>query len=226
VTVMNNKEAMAWDRFLGGYVLRLVTITEHFSPVYIQEPHIDFISELRGELLHNDGDDNFVEVGELHAWMIHHSECVNTGEDLYSVFDSHSQELTDVYNIVFDDDGELRSTVGEPGCPSFIIHISDLEVSKEHRGRGLGLCLLAKVMAMHSDSIITLQVPLKDEDDERSRDEGLECYYHQIGFCRLGAGWMAADTRVRVPSIQKVLGDKMRKATAPKLKPVVSKALQ
>lgn len=224
---MDDANIRAWDEFFGGYSFRLSWRHDGFRPDDASDPELDFISQLTGEILFcPDASEPDTEriVGEMAADVVHFGEATNKGRELVDVV-GERPELLAAYGAVCPGEADVRADIEEDGTPEFLVHVARLRIEPAHRRRGLGLCLLHKLMHVLTDSVLVVRpFPLQfgepsgyaAPDEWRwglggfqgTRAQGvakLERYYGSLGFRKIDDTWMVVSTRVRVPRLYDVL---------------------
>jgi hypothetical protein len=71
------------------------------------------------------------------------------GATVEEVFDAHSQLLFEVYESLFDEDGEVRGELGLEGDGEDVLHIRSLTVAPGHDFGEVGAALLEHVLSFH-----------------------------------------------------------------------------
>lgn len=91
----------------------------------------------------------YEKVGILEAVFVPVNDAREKGYDIPDVFDAVSEELADCYKAIFD---PLEKDIKEDIREDFevitddVLYISRVEILPEHRGRGLGLAVVKKVI--------------------------------------------------------------------------------
>jgi hypothetical protein len=170
----------------------------------------DFISEYTG-VIRCSGEDNVVRpVGRVRAHRINAALAADHGEALFDVCDAHSQELHDLFALLYDaDEGHFKESIAtrfhavEPDC----LVLDYALLHPKWRGLRLGLLAARKMVdllgggcglvvshiaPLRDDAYDMLRVPkswLPRHETKEERQEAivkLRRYYRQMGFERIG----------------------------------------
>jgi ribosomal protein S18 acetylase RimI-like enzyme len=207
---------------LQHYTFYIRTELEDSLPFYDGEPDKGLIASVTCEI--RDGD---LVVGEADGALVLAHEVFNEGVDLYEVFDARSQALCDAYTALYDDDGEPKN---DDAYFNRVLYLTTLNIEPAHRGRGLGLVLLRKILASFDMTYVIFKpFPLQhDSAHEENTVEGrawckrfkpellpsnfqdgvkrLRDYYKLVGFESIkGTPLMGANTGMRLPDMETVL---------------------
>jgi GNAT superfamily N-acetyltransferase len=202
----------------GRYAFRVgVEVTDRM-PFYENEPADGLIHELTGAILFDknteeEKDHICVPVGTLHGLVVNVFEAQNAGCDLFDLFDAHSRELADVHAAVYQDGDEDLKEPFEYSYTAKIIYVTALRVDPAHRGNGLGLALMWKIMAAFNEALVVLEpVPLLSDPlhkDEQAR-AALRRYYGRLGFVPLGPRFWAEHTEYIQKGLQELFEGYMK----------------
>lgn len=104
----------------------------------------DFVMEVHGDVvLVADGIEE--SAGTVHAYVLQVTRAREAREPLWDIFDATGEGLDEVYEALFDDD-EMKEGVCEVGMGSDVLYLNRAEVLPAHRGRGLGLMAVLRVI--------------------------------------------------------------------------------
>jgi hypothetical protein len=170
----------------------------------------DFISEHTG-VIRCSGEDNVVRrVGRVRAYRINAAVAADHGEALFDVCDAHSQEMHDLFALLYEPGGghfkdgiANRFHAAEPDC----LVLDYVLLHPKWRGLRLGLLaarkmvdllgggcglIVSHIAPLRHDAFDMLRVPkswLPRHETKEAEREGvvkLRRYYRQMGFERIG----------------------------------------
>lgn len=180
-------------------------------PLSSYESPDDFVVEITGTVRH-EGE----PIGEFRLLKVLLGLACNYGENIFDIFDSHSRELCEIYETLFDPEtGDIREEIDEQfQClGSDLLIIDSIVLSPKWRGIRLGLLALRKLIDLHEGDcclVVCRPYPLEDADTPERRRAGrvkLRRYFKRLGFRRIGRTpfYGLSTTRV-MPKFEDVLG--------------------
>lgn len=170
--------------------LRFKSSLESIDPFF--EPHEPYIDPFSATLVCLDLDSNReTKLGQLEGYHFRLGNACNDRASLFDIFDSHSQEVFDIYQSVLADES-VRMRCEKLDYFDFqdLVYVARLKINKPWRGRKLGLAaLLALSRRFGSTGGLLLNAhPLEGKRDQvQAARKKLEAYYAKAGFRRISA---------------------------------------
>lgn len=190
-----------------------------------QDPVIDIV----GRIVHIDNDEKETEAGELRGAVVRIGRVINDGYDFFEACDAHSQELSNIAELVWDrDTDEYREDLVEGACGDLIVPAT-LKILPEHRGKGVGLLAIWRFLDYFgSGAALAILTPFPmNHSDERGRRykidlamsyesfkttkavgiEKLARHWGRLGFRRVARDpdYMSLDMQLRRPSLEDLI---------------------
>jgi GNAT superfamily N-acetyltransferase len=192
------------------------------------DPH-DFVYETSGDLFKINEFESREFIGKFRVYYVDVERAMNQREPIYDVFDSHSAEVEEYYEPIFDSEGygfneNLLEIVSHEVSGYNLLILDRLEILPQYRRKKLGLTLLHHMIERFSAgaSIVAMKPfplqfePGRDEDKKKWRDkmrldqfpkdeniarEKLSTYYRKLGFIHLsGTPMMVISTDWALPT--------------------------
>jgi GNAT superfamily N-acetyltransferase len=143
--------------------------TKTWSPIHRDDPS-HYVSTIHIDILYGDELEN---IGEGKVYEVRMDQIVNDGDwSLFAVFDSHSSDLSNLYEELFVDD-ELISDIEDELCDyDNVVLIKSIVLKPEYRGQGLGgILALAIAERFGERDIVALKPwPMNPDDKENSTE--------------------------------------------------------
>jgi hypothetical protein len=184
-------------------------------PVSSYDELDDHVVTYTGEVEYRDENDQVSQVGKYSLYRILGSLAVDHGEDLFDVFDAHSQELHDIYCAVFDHESrDWNNEVADKfSCDEMdLLVIDSLQLDPKWRGLRLGLLVLRRLIDLHVAGcglVVCHPYPLERNDTPEQVRLGtikLRRYVRQMGFRRIGkTPYYGLSTSQVTPKIEDLL---------------------
>lgn len=191
-------------------------------------PH-DFVYETSGDLFNLNELECREFIGKFRVYYVDVERAMNQREPIYHVFDSHSAELEEYYEPIFESEGydfneNLLEVVNHEVSSYNLLILDRLEILPQYRKKKLGLTILHHMIERFSAgaSIVAMKPfplqfePIRDEDKKKWRDrmrldqfptdkniaiEKLYTYYRKLGFIHLsGTPMMVISTDWSLPT--------------------------
>lgn len=124
----------------------------------------DYVSTIRIDILHGEERE---AIGQATVYRVRMDQIVNDGTwSLFDIFDSHSSDLSHLYEELFEDD-ELNPAVADEVLDyGNVVLIKSILLVSEYRGQGLGgLLALAIAELFDARDIVALKPWPMDPDD-------------------------------------------------------------
>jgi GNAT superfamily N-acetyltransferase len=142
-------------------------------------------------------------VGRIEASRVYVALAVEHDENVADVFDSHSDEMLDFFEALFEaDTDDLKEGISEQTSGPDVLLVESIEILPQYRGKGLGLKALRRTMeflgggcAATAIKALPVRYYASSEDDwgkrmqpdrfEPDRDQAaakLRDYWAQLGF--------------------------------------------
>ena len=141
--------------------------TKSRTPIHRDDP-LHYVSNIEIDILH--GEEQEI-IGIARVFEVRMDQIVNDGEwSLFDAFDSHSSDLSGLYEELFDDD-ELNPAVADELMDyGNVVLIKSIVLMPEYRGQGLGgLLALAIAELFNASDIVALKPwPMNDNDRDCS----------------------------------------------------------
>jgi hypothetical protein len=158
----------------------------------------DGITDVRGKIIHEDGNQNETPVGNLHGYCVRSERLAETGGDLFDICDAHYPQLCDVASLVSNSNKRAWRDELDLEKPFDLIIPWTVTLLPEHRGKGVGLLALWRFIDYFGGgaTIAVLKpFPLNHQEHE-SDDDYEKMQYGQFakvslkdGQAKLAAHW-------------------------------------
>ena len=180
------------------------TLHPHGEPDDFVSTHTGVIQCLREK------DNRVVNVGKVKAYRVHTDLARQVGESVFDVCDAHSQELHEVYAVLFNPaEDDLKAAIRGrfDAMDSDVLVLDYVLLSPRWRGLKLGLLATRKLIdllgggcglavsyiaPLNPDADEFLKVPKgwiarhESEAEQREAKKRLRGYFRQLGFRRVG----------------------------------------
>lgn len=173
----------------------------------------------------------YEKVGILEAIFVPVNDAREKGYDISEVFDAVSEELLDCYEAIFDpSEKDIKEDIREDFevITDDVLYISRVEILPEHRGRGLGLAVVKKVIERFGPimGLVTImpspalshhnpewesRMKLSDfTSDQGTAIKKLHVYFEQLGFRQIeDTNVWAVCTAFVMPTLDTICPDLM-----------------
>jgi len=187
-------------------------------PVSSYDEPGDFVVTYTGEVEYHDENDQVSKAGEYSLYRVLGGLAADHGEDLFDVFDAHSQGLHDIYCAVFDPKSrDWNKDVADKFCcdEMDLMVIDSLWLDPKWRGLRLGLLALRRLIDLHVAGcglVVCHPYPLERNDTPEQVRLGtikLRRYVRQMGFRRIGkTPYYGLSTSQVTPKIEDLLHER------------------
>lgn len=150
----------------------------------------DFVIKYEATIRH-DGE----PIGKAVLYKVQLGLAANYGENLFDIFDAHSQGLLEIYVALFDPNtDDIRDKIDRrfECLGSDLLIIDNITLDPKWRGLKLGLLALRKLIDLHESDcclVVCQPYPLENADTPEERKAGklkLRRYIKKLGFRRIG----------------------------------------
>ena len=195
----------------------------------------DYIHPTCGRIAKMDDDESDKLVGKFRLYYVDIAAAINTGIDVFDIFDAHSGSTSEYYDSLFDPDTmgfseNLQQLFNYEIFEQNVLIIDRLELLPGYRGKNLGLTIMRRLIQRFSAGAGVVAIkpfPLQFEhsipDENKSswhsemqlssfrETEGdslqkLQTHYRKLGFVEMKATpHMFLSTTRRLPPIERLL---------------------
>lgn len=170
--------------------LRFKPSYEYLSPTF--GTHEAYIDPFFAALIYIDTEGGReVKIGQVEGYHFRLGNACNDHASLFDIFDSHSQEVYDIYQSVLADNAVMaRCEKLEYYDFQDLVYIARLKINKPWRGRKLGLAALIALSRRFGSTggLLLNAFPLEgDRDQSRAAQKKLSTYYAKAGFRRISS---------------------------------------
>lgn len=148
---------------IDPYHISLATKT--WSPIYRDSP-TDYVSTIRIDILYGE---ELKAIGQAKVYRVRMDQIVNDDAwSLFDTFDSHSSDLANLHDELFEDEELIPAVEDELGDCSDVVLIKSILLMTEYRGQGLGGILALAIAERFGDrDIVALKPwPMTADDPE------------------------------------------------------------
>ena len=195
----------------------------------------DYIYPICGRIAKMDDDESDILVGKFRLYYVDVASAINTGIDVFDIFDAHSDSTADYYDSLYDPDTmgfseNLLQLFNYEIFEQSVLIIDRLELLPGSRGKKLGLIIMRRLIQRFSAGAGVVAIkpfPLQFEqstpdenksgwhaemqlssfrETERESIRKLRSHYGKLGFVEMkGNSHMFLSTTQRLPPIEKLL---------------------
>ena len=195
----------------------------------------DYIYPICGRIAKMDDDESDILVGKFRQYYVDIASAINTGIDVFDIFDAHSDSTADYYDSLFDPDTvgfseNLQQLFNYDIFEQSVLIIDRLELLPNYRGQNLGIIIMRRLIQRFSAGagVVAIKpfplqfehrIPAEDEsgwhaemqlssfrETERDSTRKLQNHYRKLGFVEMkGTPHMFLSTARRLPRIDKLL---------------------
>lgn len=208
IVMMHNNDESDHDSVLTSYSVKFAVSV----PLAWDENH-DCVSRVYGEIVREDCTENGIplpdcKIGDIKLLRIYGCRAAEMRLSLWQECDAHSQEASDLYQLLFEDRDKFNPSIERMFPDAFnpeVLLIDLVRIDPAHRGRDLGLRAARRAMDLFSpDGGIVVVKPFPVQfnvggpardvpeaqlasftTDRRAAFAALRRYWKRLGFRRL-----------------------------------------
>lgn len=138
--------------------------TKSRSPIHRDDP-LHYVTNIEIDILHGEEQET---IGIARVYEVRMDQIINDGGwSLFDVFDSHSSDLSGLYEELFADDELIPALEDELMDYGNVVLIKSIVLWPEHRGQGLGGLLALAIAERFSERDIVALKPWPMDDGDR-----------------------------------------------------------
>jgi GNAT superfamily N-acetyltransferase len=207
-TTTENGQSQRHKAERGFYTIHLTAEIE----IEREEPN-EYIDEFKGRLVYTSMEEetqfDTEPAGQIRIYIYRFWDAQEHRVSSHDVFDADSEEMLDWYKLLFNPKTQcfnkhVADLHDQIVTPEDILILDEVEVVPEHRGVGLGLALVSRMIDTLSTGVgIVVTNPFPSEThpiySESKSIQKLRDYWSKLGFKRIGrsAGYCLSMTKKR-----------------------------